>query len=96
MENQSNLLLKLSRSLFADTAEPEKFIHAVTNPQAFHPAILWLQPKPTENPTVIVVGRCQFYWLPQFADSFGSRHGESEPIAGRKKFDREFCNGGKA
>ena len=49
MENPSNLLLKLSRSLFADTAEPEKFIQAVTNPQPFNPVILWLQSKPTEN-----------------------------------------------
>ncbi|MEG4406955.1 hypothetical protein [Microcoleus sp. MON2_D5] len=47
MEKPSNLLLKLSRSLFADTAAQEKFIHAVTNPQAFNPAILWVQPKPT-------------------------------------------------
>ncbi|MEG5015714.1 MULTISPECIES: hypothetical protein [unclassified Microcoleus] len=43
----SNFLLKLSRSLFADTAEQENFIHAVTNPQAFNSAILWLQPQPT-------------------------------------------------
>ncbi|MEG4067982.1 hypothetical protein QUA42_11595 [Microcoleus sp. Pol11C2] len=50
MEKQSNLLLKLSLSLFADTAEQEKFIHAVTNPQAFNPAILWVQPQPPKNP----------------------------------------------
>ncbi|MEG4242109.1 hypothetical protein QUA46_11495 [Microcoleus sp. MON2_D6] len=43
----SNFLLKLSRSLFAYTAEQENFIHAVTNPQAFNSAILWLQPQPT-------------------------------------------------
>ncbi|MEG4494376.1 hypothetical protein [Microcoleus sp. D3_18_C4] len=49
MEKPSNPLLKLSRSLFADTAEQEKFIHALSNRQAFNPAILWLQPKPTEN-----------------------------------------------
>ncbi|WP_242729051.1 hypothetical protein [Microcoleus vaginatus] len=50
MEKPSHLLLKLSRSLFADTAEQEKFIRAVTNSQAFNPAIFWVQPKPTENP----------------------------------------------
>jgi hypothetical protein len=49
MEKSSNLLHKLSRSLFADTAEQEKFIQAVINPQAFNPAILWLQPKPQKT-----------------------------------------------
>jgi 16S rRNA C967 or C1407 C5-methylase (RsmB/RsmF family) len=65
MEKPSNLLLKLSRSLFADTAEQEKFIHAVTNPQPFNPAILWLQPKPTENPFII---ENPVSWQPEFVD----------------------------
>ncbi|MEG4810803.1 RsmB/NOP family class I SAM-dependent RNA methyltransferase [Microcoleus sp. F8-D3] len=65
MESPSNLLLKLSRSLFADTAEQEKFIHAVTNPQPFNPAILWLQPKPTENPFIL---ESPVSWQPEFVD----------------------------
>ncbi|MEG4028918.1 MULTISPECIES: hypothetical protein [unclassified Microcoleus] len=48
-------MFKLSRSLFADTAEQEKFIQPVTNPQAFNPVILWLQPKPTENPFTVEI-----------------------------------------
>ncbi|MEG4418863.1 hypothetical protein QUA70_09670 [Microcoleus sp. LAD1_D5] len=65
MEKPSNLLLKLSRSLFADTAEQEKFIHAVTNPQAFNPAILWRQPKPTDNPFTVEI---PVSWQPEFVD----------------------------
>ena len=65
MEKPSNLLLKLSRSLFADSAEQEKFIHAVTNPQPFNPAILWLQPKPTENPFHL---EQVALWQPEFVD----------------------------
>ena len=65
MEKSSNLLLKLSRSLFADTAEQEKFIQAVINPQAFNPAILWLQPKPTENPFTVEIS---VSWQPEFVD----------------------------
>ena len=65
MEKSSNLLLKLSRSLFADTAEQEKFIEAVIHPQAFNPAILWLQPKPTENPFTVEI---PLSWQPEFVD----------------------------
>ncbi|CAA9409178.1 FIG00871397: hypothetical protein [uncultured Microcoleus sp.] len=65
MEKPSNLLLKLSRSLFADTAEQEKFIQAVINPQAFNPAILWLQPRPTENPFTVEI---PVSWQPEFVD----------------------------
>jgi 16S rRNA C967 or C1407 C5-methylase (RsmB/RsmF family) len=65
MEKPSNQLLKLSRSLFTDSAEQEKFIHAVTNPQPFNPAILWLQPKPTENPFNL---EQVALWQPEFVD----------------------------
>ncbi|MEG4817363.1 hypothetical protein [Microcoleus sp. K5-D4] len=65
MEKQSNLLLKLSRSLFADTAEQEKFIHAITNPHAFNPAILCVQPKPPKNPFDL---ESPVFWQPHFVD----------------------------
>ncbi|MEG4109479.1 RsmB/NOP family class I SAM-dependent RNA methyltransferase [Microcoleus sp. S13_C5] len=73
MESPSNLLLKLSRSLFADTAEQEKFIQAVINPQAFNPAILWLQPKQTENPFTVEI---PVSWQPHFVDRLAL---ESQP-----------------
>lgn len=73
MEKSSNLLLKLSRSLFADTADQEKFIQAVINPQAFNPAILWLQPKPTENPFNVEI---PVSWQPDFVDRLAL---ESQP-----------------
>jgi 16S rRNA C967 or C1407 C5-methylase (RsmB/RsmF family) len=65
MEKPSNLLLKLSRSLFTDTTEQEQFIHAVTNPKPFNPAILWLQPKPAENSFEIEI---PVSWQPEFVD----------------------------
>lgn len=65
MEKPSNLLLKLSRSLFADSEEQAKFVGAVTNPQPFNPAILWLQPKPTSNPFNIEI---PLSWQPEFVD----------------------------
>ncbi|NJK68644.1 MAG: RsmB/NOP family class I SAM-dependent RNA methyltransferase [Microcoleus sp. CSU_2_2] len=65
MKHPSNLLLKLSHSLFTDSEEQEKFIHAVTNPQPFNPAILWLQPKPTENPFNVEI---PVLWQPEFVD----------------------------
>ena len=65
MEKPSNLLLKLSRRLFADLVEREKFIQALIEPQAFNPCILWCKDKPetlpfaTETPTP---------WQPAFVD----------------------------
>lgn len=65
MEKPSNLLLKLSRRLFADLVEREKFIQALIEPQAFNPCILWCKDKPetlpfaTEAPTP---------WQPAFVD----------------------------
>jgi 16S rRNA C967 or C1407 C5-methylase (RsmB/RsmF family) len=75
MEKPSNLLLKLSRSLFADSEEQEKFIRAVTNPQPFNPAILWLPSKPTENPFDLEI---PVSWQPEFVDrlSLASKPGK--------------------
>ncbi len=53
MEKASNLLLKLTRRLFTDTDEQEKFIHALITPQPFHPCILWCREKPPENPFMV-------------------------------------------
>jgi 16S rRNA C967 or C1407 C5-methylase (RsmB/RsmF family) len=65
MDKPSNLLLKLSRRLFDDTLEREKFIEALIHPHPFHPCILWCKEKPevipfnTEAPTP---------WQPSFVN----------------------------
>ena len=77
MENPSNLLLKLSRSLFTDTAEQQKFIQAVTNPQCFNLPILWLQPKPTENSFDLEI---PLPWKPEFSEWLLSKFQEFLPM----------------
>lgn len=64
MEKPSNLLLKLSRTLFGES-EQQKFIDAIINPQPFNPAILWLQPKPTNHP---FEREQTTLWQPEFVD----------------------------
>lgn len=49
MEKPTNLLLKLTRRLFTDTSEQDKFIHALINPQPFHPCIIWCEDKPEDT-----------------------------------------------
>ncbi|NJK74152.1 MAG: RsmB/NOP family class I SAM-dependent RNA methyltransferase [Microcoleus sp. SU_5_6] len=75
MEQPSNLLLKLSRSLFEDSTDREKFVLAVTNPQAFNPAILWVRSKPVENPFNV---ENPLDWQPEFVDrlSLASKPGK--------------------
>jgi hypothetical protein len=46
MEKASNLLLKVSRRLFKNLDDQEKFVEALIHPQPFHPCILWCQEKP--------------------------------------------------
>ncbi|BDI14680.1 hypothetical protein ANSO36C_04820 [Nostoc cf. commune SO-36] len=75
MEKPSNLLLKVSRRLFTNVDEQEKFIEALINPQPFLPSILWCQAKPeilslaVETPT---------FWQPKFIDrlSLGEKPGQ--------------------
>jgi 16S rRNA C967 or C1407 C5-methylase (RsmB/RsmF family) len=65
MEKPSNLLLKLTRRLFTDTDEQEKFLQAVTNPQPFHPCILWCREKPQDAPFLIAESTP---WQPDFIE----------------------------
>lgn len=65
MEKPSKLLVKLSRTLFSDSEEQEKFIHAIVNPQPFNPALIWLQPKPTNYP---FEREQRTLWQPEFVD----------------------------
>ncbi|MBD2775341.1 RsmB/NOP family class I SAM-dependent RNA methyltransferase [Iningainema tapete] len=60
----SNLLLKLSRRLFEIPDEQERFVETLTNPQPYHPCILWCQPKP-ESP---FAAKIITPWQPEFID----------------------------
>jgi 16S rRNA C967 or C1407 C5-methylase (RsmB/RsmF family) len=65
MDKPSNLLLKVSRRLFANLDEQEKFIEALINPQPFPSSILWCQEKPEISPFAV---QKPTYWQPQFID----------------------------
>ncbi len=65
MEKPSNLLLKLSRRLFADSNQQEQFIEALIHPQPFPPCILWCQEKPEILPFAV---ETPTNWQPQFVD----------------------------
>ncbi|MDZ8185672.1 MAG: RsmB/NOP family class I SAM-dependent RNA methyltransferase [Nostoc sp. ChiSLP02] len=65
MEKPSNLLLKLSRRLFANLEEQENFIQALINPQPFSSSILWCHEKPENLPFTV---ETPTYWQPQFID----------------------------
>ncbi|MEH2212135.1 RsmB/NOP family class I SAM-dependent RNA methyltransferase [Nostoc sp.] len=75
MEKPSNLLLKVSRRLFANPDEQEKFIEALMNPQPFSPSILWCQEKPDISPLTVETPTS---WQPQFIDrlSLGEKPGK--------------------
>ncbi|MBH8563285.1 RsmB/NOP family class I SAM-dependent RNA methyltransferase [Nostoc sp. CENA67] len=65
MEKPSNLLLKLSRRLFENPDNQEKFIEALIHPQPFQPCILWCQQKPETLPFSVETPTS---WQPQFLD----------------------------
>ncbi|MFB2936893.1 RsmB/NOP family class I SAM-dependent RNA methyltransferase [Aerosakkonemataceae cyanobacterium BLCC-F154] len=65
MEKPSNLLIKLSRRLFTDTNSQEEFITALTQPQPFHPSILWCRKKSDELPFSV---ESSTVWQPDFID----------------------------
>ena len=65
MEKPSNLLLKLSRRLFENPDNQEKFIEALIHPQPFQPCILWCQQKPEILPFSV---ETPTNWQPKFVD----------------------------
>jgi len=65
MEKPSNLLLKLSRRLFANADIQEKFIETLINPQPFQPCILWCQERPNISPFSVETPAS---WQPEFVD----------------------------
>lgn len=75
MEKASNLLLKVSRRLFKNLDEQEKFVDALIHPQPFHPCILWCQEKPENYPFSVETPTT---WQPEFIDrlSFGEKPGQ--------------------
>lgn len=75
MEKPSNLLLKLSRQLFAGEEERSQFVEAIANPQPFHPCILWRKQKPPISPFET---EPPLPWQPDFVDrlALGSKPGQ--------------------
>jgi 16S rRNA C967 or C1407 C5-methylase (RsmB/RsmF family) len=75
MSAPSNLLIKLSRRLFDNSDEQERFVEALTDPQPFHPCILWCQDKPEVSPFQVEIPSP---WQPQFIDrlSLGQKPGQ--------------------
>ena len=75
MEKASNLLLKVSRRLFKNLDDQEKFVEALIHPQPFHPCILWCQEKPENYPFYVETPTT---WQPEFIDrlSFGEKPGQ--------------------
>ncbi len=75
MDKPSNLLLKLSRRLFDNPSEQEKFVEALIHPQRFHPCILWCQEKPASLPFDLEPSAP---WQPPFVDrlSLGEKPGQ--------------------
>jgi 16S rRNA C967 or C1407 C5-methylase (RsmB/RsmF family) len=65
MEKPSNLLVKVSRRLFTNTDEREKFVEALIKPQSFYPCIIWCQEKPEDIPFAV---ETPTPWQPQFID----------------------------
>lgn len=65
MDQPSNLLLKLSRRLFAEERDRRAFIEALVNPQPFPTAIVWVQPRPEPFPFAIAPA---LPWQPAWVD----------------------------
>ncbi|MEA5450506.1 RsmB/NOP family class I SAM-dependent RNA methyltransferase [Leptolyngbya sp. CCNP1308] len=65
MGEPSNLLLKLSRRLFAEERDRDAFIEALVNPQPFPAAIVWMQPRPEVVPFAIAL---PLPWQPTWVD----------------------------
>ncbi|MBD2461704.1 RsmB/NOP family class I SAM-dependent RNA methyltransferase [Oscillatoria sp. FACHB-1407] len=65
MQPASNLLIKSSHRLFADTTAQAQFVEALTHPQPFHPSILWCRAKPDDFPFTT---EPPLPWQPEFVD----------------------------
>lgn len=70
MQKPSKLLEKLSRRLFEDQEEREKFIEALIHPQSFPPCILWCRQKPPVLPFTV---ESPIAWQPLFVDRISQK-----------------------
>lgn len=61
----SNLLLKLGRRLFAAAGDRDAFVTALTQPQPYPSAIVWMQPRPEQVPFAIAP---PLPWQPVWCD----------------------------
>lgn len=75
MKTPSNLLLKLSRRLFENPDDQEKFVKALTHPLPFHPCILWCQDSHDFSPFEV---KKPLPWQPGFIDrlALGEKPGQ--------------------
>ncbi len=69
----SRLMQKLARSLFDDGAEQDRWLVALTQPQAVLSAIAWCQPRPESLPFAVAP---PLDWQPDFVDRIAA---ESRP-----------------
>ncbi|MBE9138278.1 RsmB/NOP family class I SAM-dependent RNA methyltransferase [Nodosilinea sp. LEGE 07088] len=65
MGEPSNLLLKLSRRLFAEACDRDAFVAALTQPQPCTNAVVWMQPRPANLPFAIAP---PLPWQPVWVD----------------------------
>lgn len=65
MGEPSNLLLKLSRRLFAEERDRAAFVEALVNPQPFPSAVVWMQSRPEVLPFAIAP---PLPWQPPWVD----------------------------
>ncbi len=65
MGEPSNLLLKLSRRLFAEAGDRDAFVAALTQPQPLPTALLWMQARPGDMPFAIAP---PLAWQPAWVD----------------------------
>ena len=65
MGQPSKLLLKLSHRLFVEERDRDAFVEALTNPQPFPSAIVWMQPRPDQVPFTIAPA---LPWQPAWVD----------------------------
>jgi len=75
MATPSNLLLKLSRKLFTQVQDQQAFVKALTAPQPYPSALLWMQPRPDPLPFAL---ESPLPWQPAWVDRLtpGQRPGQ--------------------
>ncbi len=65
VEKESSGVRRLALKLFAESAEQERFINALTAPQEFAQAIIWLNDRPKPTP---LATEARLDWQPQYVD----------------------------